>query len=242
MNKLIEKLKNEEANSLVENVIIMPLIFIILYAIIMTCFIIHDRATLDGAAKRGALYAAHCIADPNYDDILRKSGSSAGSLDTSVDITQEGAKFDFSQNGKDIKAYRYINNSSSKINEKVTAEIKAIIENTRIQWRDLKVEDIQYSCKNYFLYQEVTVTLEAHYPMAKFFKIIGLDDGFDYTVTAKMTVNDPDEFIRNADLVVDTIVQIDNKCGNKISESVSKVTDTFKKLATAVLDWVKMDE
>ena len=73
MSNFIKKLKSEEANSMVENVIILPLIFIILYAIILTCFIIHDRATLDGAAKRGALYAAHCISDPNYDDILRNS-------------------------------------------------------------------------------------------------------------------------------------------------------------------------
>lgn len=241
MKVFLKKLKNEDASALIENVIILPLIFIILFALILTMFVIHDRSTLDAAAKRGALYAAHCIADPNYDDILRNSNSASGSLDTSIDVSGGNMSFNFSKVGKDVMAYRYITNESSKINNKVVNEVESIIDNTRIQWRDLDVGDITYKAKNYFLYQDVTVTIEAHYPMFDFFKIIGLEDGFDYEVTAKMTVNDPDEFIRNADLVVDTIVSIDNKTGDKISDAVDKVKGVFEKISGTILDWIAMD-
>ena len=242
MKKVIDKFKNEEANSLIENAIILPLIFIIIYVIILTCFIVHDRSTLDAAAKRGAIYAAHCISDPNYDDILRNSGSHAGSLDTSIDITDGSSAFNFSQIGKDVMPYRYITNDSAEIDSKVEAEIRSIVDNTRIQWRELEVGDIKYEVDNKFLYQDITVTIEAHYPMFKFFSIIGMEDGLDYSVTAKMTVNDPDEFIRNADMVVDLIVDIDNRTGNEISTVVDKVKDVFEKISTTVLDWIALGE
>lgn len=237
MNILIAKLKNEQANAIVENVIIMPLIFIIIYSLIMNCFIIHDKSTLEAAAKRGAIYAAHCISDPNYANILKASGSEEGVLDTSIDISVEGSSFSFSGMGQNIEAYRYLTSSSADIDTQVEKEIESIINKTRIPWRELKVDDVDYSCKNMFLYQDVTVTLKADYPVPKFFSDYGMDSEYEFAVTAKMTVNDPDEFIRNADMVVDLITDIDNASGNKVSGAVDKISD----LATKVLDWLKIE-
>ncbi len=237
MNILIAKLKNEQANAIVENVIIMPLIFIIIYSLIMNCFIIHDKSTLEAAAKRGAIYAAHCISDPNYANILKASGSEKGVLDTSIDISEEGSCFSFSGMGQNIEAYRYLTGSSTDIDTQVEKEIESIINKTRIPWRELKVDDVGYSCKNMFIYQDVTVTLKADYPVPKFFSDYGMDSEYEFKVTAKMTVNDPDEFIRNADMVVDLITDIDNATGNKVSGVIDKISD----LATKILDWLKIE-
>ena len=236
MNKLIAKLKNEEANSMVENVIILPLIFIIIYAMILTCFIVHDRSTVEAAAKRGAIYAAHCISDPNYSTILEKSGSSKGTLDTNIDISDGTSEFSFIGMGKNIQPYRYLTSSSTHIQGKVTTEVENIVNNTRIPWRTLNVDDIQFTCANKLYYQDVTVTVKADYPIPKFFGAFGMDTEYEYSVSAKMTVNDPDEFIRNADMVVDLITDVDNATGNHISNALEKISD----LASKLVDWLKI--
>ena len=56
----------------------------------------------------------------------------------------------------------------------------------------------------------------------------GDDIMLEYEATAKMSVNDPDEFIRNADLIVDVISQIDNKL---------HITDNIKNMGSKVSGW-----
>ena len=238
MKKVFQIIKEERANSLVENVIILPLIFIIIYAMILTCFVVHDRSTLEASAKRGAIYAAHCISDPNYAAILERSGNESGNLDLSVDVFSEDnpGEFSFTGIGKNIQPYRYLTGSSGNINQQVLQEVENIVDETRIPWRTIDVGDIQFTKVNKLLYQDVTVTLKADYPIPKFFAAFGLDTDLEYSVTAKMTVNDPDEFIRNADMVVDLITDIDNQTGNHISNALDKIGD----LASKLLDWIKI--
>ncbi len=235
MNSLISKIKSEEANSLVENVIVLPLIFIVIYSIIIMSFVTHDKGTMEAAAKHGAIYASHCISDPNFANVLAGSGSEKGTLDTTINAAK-GDKFSFSGLGKNIEPYRYITGGTNKINSQVEDEVRAIVDNTRIHWRDIEVDDIKYTCVNKIFYQDVTVTVEASYPIPKFFEIIGLGSELEYSVTAKMTVNDPDEFIRNADMVVDLITDIDNSTGGNLK----KVTDKISQLATKLLDWFEI--
>lgn len=236
MNNLIAKIKNEEANSLVENVIILPLIFVIIYSIIMTCFIVHDKSTMEAAAKRGAIYAAHCISDPNYATILEKSGNQKGTLDTSINITEESAQFSFTGVGRNIQPYRYLTSSSANIRDRVQTEVENIVNKTRIPWRELEVDDVQYNCTNKIFYQDVTVTLKADYPIPKFFAAFGMETDYEYTVTAKMTVNDPDEFIRNADMVVDLITDIDGATGGNLEKAKNKISE----IASKLVDWLKI--
>ncbi|MBR5762189.1 MAG: pilus assembly protein, partial [Lachnospiraceae bacterium] len=48
-------IKKTEGNSLVENVIVLPLIFLCIYFIIIGAFFVHDKITLDAAVERGAV-------------------------------------------------------------------------------------------------------------------------------------------------------------------------------------------
>lgn len=235
MKRIWSLLKKNEANAMVENVIILPVIFIIIYAMILTCFVVHDKGTVEAAAKRGAIYAAHCISDPNYAKILEKSGNSAGTLDTSIDISGGNAQFSFSELGKNIQPYRYLTGSTTRINDQVKSEVMKIVKNTRIPWRPLSVDSVQFQCINKVFYQDITVTVKADYPIPEFFSAFGIDTEYDYEVSARMAVNDPDEFIRNADLVVDLITEIDNATGNHMQKVVKTISD----LATKLLDWFK---
>lgn len=236
MSNIIQKLKSEKANSMVENVIILPLIFIIIFAMLMVTFVLHDKSTLEAAAKRGAIYASHCISNPNYSQILTSSGNEKGTLDTSINTSEDGVEYSFTKLGKNIQPYRYITGSSLKIDNSVESEVMKIVENTRIPWRDINIEDVEYKAKNRVFYQDITVTIKADYPIPKFFGAFGMDTEYDYSVTAKMAANDPDEFIRNADLVVDLIVEVDTATGGHISSVVDKISELSAKL----VDWIKI--
>lgn len=235
MNRIVLKLKDENANALIENAIVLPVVFIIIYALILTSFIVHERTVLEAAAKRGAIYASHCICDPNYEVIITDAGSEKGD----IDISQSVKTFSFSGVGHKIKPYRYLTGGSSGIEKQVGEEVQGVIDKTRIPWRNIEVVGINYDTTNYVVYQDITVTVEANYKIAEYFKSIGLDTKYNYKVTAKMTVNDPDEFIRNADLIVDTATEVLNKTGNSnIVDSIKKSTETIDKIAAKISDWM----
>lgn len=232
MQRFLKKIKNSNGNALVENVIILPFLFIIIYSLILTAFIVHDKGTIEAAAKRGAIYASHCISDPNYAAIVAAAGNNRGSLDISSNVSE----YSFTGIGSHIKAYRYILGDVGNIKAQVEEEVLSIIEATRIPWKQIDVEDITYSHKNKFYYQDVTVTVAVKYPLPALFKSFGLEDEYEYGVSAKMTVNDPDEFIRNADLAVDLIAEIDRKTGNHVSGIIKK----FEELGTKIIDWFSL--
>lgn len=230
MSYIIKRIKEENANSLVENVIILPLIFIIIFLMIMTCFVMHDRSTLDAAAKRGVIFAAHCISDPNYDSIRAKSGNQAGSLDLSDGVNG----FTFKGVGKNIQPYRYLKKTTDGLKSKVESEINAIIKNTKIPWNEIDVDNIKFTQVNKMYYQDVTVEIKATYPLPKLFEAFGLPGELEYKAQSKMTVNDPDEFIRNADMAVDILTSIDDKYGNHVSKALDKISV----LADKLLEWL----
>lgn len=227
LHRTYKKLKSENANSLVENVIVLPLIFIIIYFFILMAFIIHDRATLDAAAKRGTVYAARCISDPSYTSILQKSGHEKGSLDTNVEELTDSSFYGV---GNNIDPYRYLAMDASTIRSATVAEVYGIIEKTKIPWRDIQTGDINVDIENKIIYQNVNVSITAKYPLPALFGSFGLPTEFEYTVEAQTAVNDPDEFIRNVDLIIDTCIAIDQQTGGNISKITSKIGDMAAKL------------
>lgn len=228
--KMKNKIKDDKANAVVENVVILPIILLVLLLLIIMCFIVHDRSTVEGAAKRGAIYAAHCISNPSYSEVLSQSGNKVGSLDVSV----ENGAFSFTGISKKVNAYRYLKASTPGLKSKVEEEVLTIVKDTRISWRDIDIVSIKFEQNNKIYYQDVKVTIDVEYPVSPVFAVIGMDSIFKYSVSAIMTVNDPDEFIRNADLVVDLVVEIDNKTGNNLS----KIGEKISSLAGKIVKWL----
>jgi len=217
-------LLDERAGAMVENVIILPLIFIVIYSLILTAFVVHDRSTIDAAAKRGAIYASHCVIDPSYASITGQSGE--------LDIASNKS-FSFSNVGKKINAYRYINGGEN-VASYVSNEVTKIVEKTRIKWRPMNTVQVSCNQKNMFIYQDIVVSVSADYSIPKFFAAFGMETEYNYTATATIAATDPDEFVRNADLVVDMVTKVDNMTGNKIE----KVLDKISTLGDKVLEWL----
>ena len=224
---IFEKIKDNRASAMVENVVVLPLVFVAIFSVICTCFVIHDRSTIEAAAKRGAIYAAHCIADPN--NITLVGDNTGGDLDIPKD-----KKFDFTAVGKNIQPYRYLFGSDKSIPDKTKIYVQNVIKNTSIPWKPLSVDkkDVTVTINNKVFYQDITVTIKGEYPVPKIFKMVGQEEDYEYTATAKMTVNDPDEFIRNADLVVDTAAELleGTKIGNSLKEISEKIGSVGNKI------------
>ena len=227
MFRLWKKLNDEAAGVMVENVIVLPLVFVVILFMTLSAFLVHDRTTLEAAARRGATYAAHCIADPSYATLVGYSGELdySGSVDKSA----------FSSIGKNVKAYRYIGSGPSVKND-VEAEVKKIIQNTRLNW--VSQERITVECKqeNKIIYQNVTVVARATYSLPKWLDLFGMETKYTIEAEAKLAAVDPDEFIRNADLVVDLIAQVDDATGGHLQKVKDKISD----IAAKLLEWVKL--
>ena len=228
MCRIWNRLREESAGAIVENVIILPLVFVLIYALIMTSFIMHDRATVDAAAQRGAIYASYCIIDPNYSKITGQDGE----LDF-PDGTETSA-FSFEGVGKNIKAYRCFS-GGDKVEGVVAKEVKAIIEKTRIPWKPIESVEVRCEQQNMFLYQNITVTVTADYSIPKIFGLFGLDTEYEYQAIATTCSTDADEFIRNADLAVDLLTALDKAMGSPVENAVKKL----ETLGVKLVEWIK---
>ena len=227
LQRIYKKLRSEKANTLIENVIILPLIIIVIYFMILASFVIHDHSTLDAAAKRGTIYAARCVSDPNYPMILQQSGHQSGTLDTNVTALTADS---FNGVGDNIKPYRYLVMNTADIRDDTVNEVYNIIQQTKIPWREIETGDIVVKIDNKIIYQNVEVSITARYPLPQIFGNFGLPTEFNYTVSAVTAVNDPDEFIRNVDLIVDVCAAIDQKTGGNIQKVLAKLNDMGTKL------------
>lgn len=227
MNRFLNRIKDESAGVMVENVIVLPLVFVIILFMVVSAFMVHDLATIESAARRGAIYASHCIIDPGYSTLVGNSGE--------LDISKDVANMNFGSVGKNLKSYRYILNNN-KVESLVVTEVTKIVEKTRINW--IPQERIQVTCqqKNKIFYQDITVNVSAVYQLPKWFEWFGLESDYTVSTSAKLAAVDPDEFIRNADLVVDLITDLDKATGSHLE----KITEKIVALGAKILDWIEL--
>lgn len=227
MTKFWNKIKENSAGAMVENVIVLPLVFVVIIFMLVSGFLIHDRTTIEAAARRGVTYAAHCISDPSYASLLGQSGE--------LDYKFDPKSLDFKGVGKNIDAYRYLTGGSS-VQGVVETEVKKIIDKTRINWLDQ--DNVKVTCNkdNKVIYQDITVDVEATYHLPGWFGLFGLETEYVIETEAKLAAVDPDEFIRNADLVVDLMTDIDEATGGNAKKAIEKI----KGIASKLLDWINM--
>ena len=114
--------------------------------------------------------------------------------------------------------------------KKVENEVEQIINRTKLGWNPATSVDVNCEKDNVIVYQTIKVDVTEKYPLPKFFEVVGLPSDYELTTTALMTVNDADDFIRNADFAVDLVIMVDQKLGGKggkMVEEIGKVINTF---------------
>ena len=229
--KIYKKIKEEKAAIILESTIVLPLVFVVLFAMIFMGFILHEQSTIDGAAKRGSIYAARLISDPQYSKVIAGAVSGASDPDA-VDLFK--AEYGFSSLAP-IKPYRYFSNSKGEMESLVTAEVKRIIDKSNTGLHKIDIDNIDYFQENKVIYQKVAIEITSTYKLPNVFAAFNLPTEFELKTRSAMTVNDPDEFIRNADFAVDLVSEVirlvgETDVGKSISEKLTKVIEFKDKL------------
>ena len=100
-------------------------------------------------------------------------------------------------------------------------------------------DSITVTCsqENKIIYQDVSVKVASTYHLPGWIEWFGLESEYKIETEAKLAAVDPDEFIRNADLVVDLITQIDDATGGHIGKALVSISS----MASKLLDWINME-
>lgn len=239
LSKPTQMLLSENANAVVEYIIVLPIVLLVLCTIFVVSFVLHDRTTLDEAAQRGVIYGAHLAADPNYDELLASVGNESGSLD----LSSESTDFTFTGFGTNIQPYRAFNLTGGNIPNKVERETVKIIEKDRIGWQPLTNTKIKMDNKNYVVYQTITVEASTEYPLPKMFTLLGLPESYKLSSKAIGTVNDTDDFLRNADLALDVVLVVDEKLtGGNLNDLLTGIGDKITSFTEKISGFLESGE
>lgn len=219
-----KRIKNNQQGSynVIENMIVLPIVLLVVFALLFSGFMLHAQCTIESAARRGVLYAGKLICDPQYEKIT------AGAIDEKAGELNELSKneFDFTRISH-YKPYRYLPLLASKdlsAAELNTQNYVQRIMNQNSTWMfDIDVGGITCDIKNYFITQSVKVKITASYHMPLVFKWLGFPETYDLTAESVLTVSDQDEFIRNVDFVADLLGDfIDNVVPDDVKKAISE--------------------
>ncbi len=242
--KVYNAAKDEQANAIIEYVMIFPLILIIICSIFIVSFALHDKSTLESAAQRGAIYGAHIIADPNYTTLVGDDVTSVVTDEDVLDIDKDINSLDFeafnlNEFADNAGLYRAFHVNDAQVNSLVKAKVNNIVDNTKLHW--LPDVNVSSNCQvtNLIVYQTVDVTVTETYPLPRILEVLGLPSQYTFTANAELTVNDPNEFVNNMDLAKDMLIKIDNEfAGGKLQDCIDNAQDKIGKFAEKISDFL----
>ena len=199
----------------VEASIIVPLVILSISAVIYMGLLLYQRSLIQSAAE--AAVQAGAQAWVTGTDTIEASGP-------------------INADSKNFKLYRRIYDSEKdKRLEKIQDYALALSSRTELIPSFKSTAEAVLT--DYAVYRKLEVRIYKHYrmPLGKLMKLFGGDDTVTISAKATSTINDPDEFIRTADLVIDIEKKLENKfpelkrIGDKTRETLNDMKDKLKK-------------
>ena len=200
----------------VEAAIVVPVIILSLIAIIYVAFLTFQKAYLQSLADRTAERGAH----------FWKSRYS--NIETGRDnkICPE-----------DMELYWWICDSS---NEEKRIKLESYLEKRAGRYSIMKAADRKAyaSLLNYVIGKKVRVIIEESYiiPAADFLKVFGIKNTYKIRAISEAAISDPDELIRNVDLLIDVGRELEEKypelkaSGDQMWSFVDNIHNQVKKV------------
>lgn len=167
------------AATILEYTIVLPLVMAIVFALIFVGYVQHQKALLESAVSRGAIYAQRISQDPNFiriesDDRVRNS-----------DLINE--------------PYRYLFRKSAPM-PSVEKFVVDIIENNRIFKDTIPVVTVEEKAG---ITRKITVSAAQDYNVPVILPGLELPPVISISAESTVYVIQPAEFIRNTDLAVE---------------------------------------
>jgi len=205
--------KEEKASAtILEYTIILPLIMSVVFILIFTGYIQHQKAVIESATIRGAIMASRDIVDPNYSSIV-KHDSKKDDNDISS-ITIDGGNYKIS------KPYRYLFRSGGEIPSS-KADIVNIITSNQLfasSSPEVSVKEVAG------IFRKIIVSAKQEYTVPVVLPSFELPSFVTIQSQSTVYVNEPAEFIRNADFAIDLVQPL-------VGDIVTKINATFKKVS-----------
>lgn len=222
----------EGGYAIIENIFVMPIVFIVMFALIFSGCMLHARCAIESAASRGVIYASRLICDPQYGKITANATTENGRELNELSSTE----FDFTRIDH-YEPYRYIPllsksfplSGESSLETATAAYVRKVISQNNTWMFDIDLDSVVCDIDNYVITQNVRVKVRARYHMPTAFRLLGMPETYDLVAESVMTVSDQDEFIRNVDFAADLIGRAAEKLGIK-----DKVTEPLQKLMNFV--------
>lgn len=216
-------LKTEDgAASVVENIIVLPVVFAVIIFIIYWGQLQYQKALLMSSAERSLIYVEQAATDYKYQDIaaidLTNGASDISSIDTGV-LTEN----------VDRQPYRYVAGLfKSEDYTNIEKYVKDYIEKKQIFFDEDVSVDINETLG---LYRKVTVKVSQSLPMPEILVNMGISKVFDYSYETTINISQPTEMIRNTDFILELLRPYLDALQNKITELANKINNIFSKIS-----------
>lgn len=237
MRKLLRLLKKEDGAELIETVIIYPIVFLCIGFLLYLGVYILQYVTVGSYAQKVAVLAARELSHPGYISMVTDPEKSyaTGSVEMDLeDYSEKNAADKYINLEADPKkvharAYRFWSrNPIGKAGSEYAAVLTALVDNKSILKSESSAE-VEITSSNYIVAQYVDVTVKQKLVNFGILEAFGVDTPV-IEVSAKAAATDVDEFVRNTDLVVDTLDSLAKKLGIDISKIKEKIDAAKEKL------------
>ena len=204
------KMNNERGSFTVEAALVFSTVFFCLLALIYMSLLLYQQVRLQSVASMAAQRGALVWSNPARDMYITR-------------LTQQNLA------GGDLY-WRIIDTRQDEKKNKISAFIKTQA-GSRNALNSVNGEIQPPSLEDYIIYKKLEVTVSKSYkiPVGNLLKAFGLSDEFRLTATDSAVINEPAEFIRNTDFLIDTGKEIDRKLKLNLAEKGAGILDTVKK-------------
>ncbi|MCX7749699.1 MAG: pilus assembly protein [Clostridia bacterium] len=206
-----KRMSNRKGSMIVEASLVIPIVLAAVFALLYFSLLLYHAAYLqsvaDKACERGAVVWTNYAKDMGTGG-LRKEELQYDHLYWRV--------FGIGTEEKQKKVEAYV---ESKLDDYIYLQ-------SLHKGQGLKRTHVAY--ENYFFYKKLVVTIDESYkiPIGGLLNIFGINDGFKVQVRSEAVINEPVEFIRNTDFLLDVEKELENKYPT-LKNSVDKIREVM---------------
>ena len=192
MSRFVAYSSERGTATILEYTIVLPIVILVVLLLIILGNLTYEKALLESAAERGALYACKVVADPNYGN--QEMFPKKANLNEVGEIAMNGDKIV-------TVPYRYLAGLFRTPTVQIEDDITQLVRDGQLIRGG--VLDAPKVVVTSGLAYKVSVTVSEKFEIPGMFKYLGVPAFAEITATSEMYVNQPAEFIRNADYAVE---------------------------------------
>lgn len=193
-----------------EYTLILPLVIAVVFILIFTGYIQHQKAVLKSATARGAILGCKIIVDPNY-KLITTTDSNKDDNDIK-NISIRG-------NYKESQPYRYLFRKSGDLPDVETGVRNFILVNQIFLNNEPTVEAKEEAG----ILRKITISAKQDYTLPLVLPALKLPNIVTIESESTAYVNEPAEFIRNADFAIELIKPVINNVMTKLKTTITKI-------------------